>query len=205
MTDKIAEESTEIITGMKVMTETGTGLDRGHFPEAITTIEIEVQAFLLLSSKTVGQEVNTKPKTNQYRTEEQSRYVYKKTESGSIINTDTLCQEIEQERQLNRIDDTNRETNPYKEFIVNNAKKIEPLLTQMKQWSILSIKLNYIQYDRHPKNYHGLGISTVKKCRKNPCMIEERNTLELDFGQTPDILWEEYLDVYEGIQSKKQK
>ena len=26
--------------------------------------------------------------------------------------------------------------------------------------------------------------------------------LELDFGQTPDILREEYLDVYEGIQSE---
>ena len=28
------------------MTETGTGLERGHFPEAITTIEIEVQAIV---------------------------------------------------------------------------------------------------------------------------------------------------------------
>ena len=26
--------------------------------------------------------------------------------------------------------------------------------------------------------------------------------LELDFGQMPDILREEYLDVYEGIQSE---
>ena len=31
---------------------------------------------------------------------------------------------------------------------------------------------------------------------------EERDMLELDFGQTPDILKEEYLDVYEGIQSE---
>ena len=32
-------------------------------------------------------------------------------------------QEIEQEKQLNRIDDTSGETNPYKELIVNNAEK----------------------------------------------------------------------------------
>ena len=31
---------------------------------------------------------------------------------------------------------------------------------------------------------------------------EERNLLELDFGPTPNILKEEYLDVYEGIQSE---
>ena len=64
------------------------------------------------------------------------------------------------ERQLNRIDDTNGDTNPYKELKANNAEKIEPLLMQMEQWSILSNTLNYIQYDRHPENYHSLGIST---------------------------------------------
>ena len=67
-------------------------------------------------------------------------------------------------RQLNRMDDTSRETNPYKELIVNNAEKIEPLLTQMEQWSILNNTPNYIQYYRHPKNCHSLGISAVNKC-----------------------------------------
>ena len=31
---------------MKVMTEAGTGLEKGNFPEAITTIEIGVQAIV---------------------------------------------------------------------------------------------------------------------------------------------------------------
>ena len=88
------------------------------------------------------------------------------------------------------------------ELIVNNAENIEPLLTQMKQWSIFSNTLNYIQYDRYPKNYHILGISMVNKCGKDLCTKEERDILELDFGPTPDILREEYLDVYEGIQSE---
>ena len=56
--------------------------------------------------------------------------MYQKVESGGIMNADTLHQEIEQEGELNRIDDTSRETNPYKELIVKNAEKIEPLLTQ---------------------------------------------------------------------------
>ena len=136
-------------------------------------------------------------------TEEQAKHAYKKIESGGIINTHTLHQEIEQERQSNRLDDTSGDTTPYKELIVNNAEKIEPLLTQIEQWSTLSNTLNYIQYDRHPKNYHSLGISMGNKCRKNACIIEqERDILELDFGQTPDILREEYLYVYEDIQSE---
>ena len=71
----------------------------------------------------------------------------------------------------------------------------------MEQWSIMSNTLNYIQYDRHPKNYHSLSIGTVNKYRKAPYTKEEeeKDGLELDFGQTPDILKEEYLDVYEGI------
>ena len=54
------------------------------------------------------------------------------------------------------------------------------------------------------KNYHSLSMSAVNKYRKAPCTkeIEEKYMLELDFGQMPDILKEEYLDVYKGIQSE---
>ena len=69
---------------------------------------------------------------------------------------------------------------------------IEPLLAQMEQWSILSNTLNYIQYNRHPKNYHSLGISTVNSCGRNLGTKEGRDIIELDFGPTPDILKEEY-------------
>ena len=74
----------------------------------------------------------------------------------------------------------------------------------MEQWSVLSNTLNYIQYDRHPKNYHSLSIRTVNKCRKAPFIKEEekRDKLELDVGQMLDILKEEYLDVYKGIHSE---
>ena len=65
-----------------------------------------------------------------------------------MIKTDMIQQEIEQEKQLARIDDTSRETNPYKELIVNNAEKIEPLVTKMKQWSILSNLFNYVRHSR---------------------------------------------------------
>ena len=133
---------------------------------------------------------------------EQTNYVYKKTELGEVVNTDTLQKELEHERQLNRLDDTNRVTNPYKELIVNNTEKIEPLLAQMEQWSILSNTLYFIQYDRHLNNYHNFGISTLKKCKYSSDMKKERDIIELDFGPTPNILKEEYLDVNKVIQSE---
>ena len=72
----------------------------------------------------------------------------------------------------------------------------------MKQWSTLSNTLNYIQYNRHPKNHQIFNISAVNKYKNNLDAKEERDATELDFGQTPHILKEEYLDVYEGIQSE---
>ena len=128
-------------------------------------------------------------------TRQQGNYVYKKTELDEVINTETLQQELEHKRQLNMIDDTSREINPYKELVVNNVEKIEPLLAQMEQWSILSNTLNYIQYDRHPKNHHSLGTSTVNKGKNNLDMKEEIDRIELDFGLIPNILKEEYLDM----------
>ena len=44
LADRIVEESIETIIEMIVMIEAGTGLEKGHFPEAITVIEIGVQA-----------------------------------------------------------------------------------------------------------------------------------------------------------------
>ena len=107
------------------------------------------------------------------------------------------------ERELSRIDDTSRDINPYMELEVNKAKKIEPM-TQTEEWSILNNTLNYIQYNRHPENFHSLTISTVYKYKKSPYTKEEeeKGKLELDFGQMPDMLKEEYLDVYEEIQSE---
>ena len=55
-------------------------------------------------------------------TKEQANFVYKKTESGKMINTKTLKQELKHERQLNKIDDTSGDTKPYKELIVKYIK-----------------------------------------------------------------------------------
>ena len=82
--------------------------------------------FLLLDSRTGGQGRYNHSTVGQFLTREQTRYIYRMIETGEIINTDTIEQEIEQERQLDKMDDTSTETNPYKELTVNNAEKIEP-------------------------------------------------------------------------------
>ena len=89
-------------------------------------------AFLPLDSRIGRQGGCNHPTVGQCLTREQTRYIYKKIETGEIINTDLIEQEVEQERQLDKMDDTSGETNPYRELIVNNAEKIEPLMMQME-------------------------------------------------------------------------
>ena len=93
-------------------------------------------AFLPLDSKIGDRVSHDRPNVGQFLTIEQANYLYKKVETGKMINTDTIQQQMEKEDQLNRMDEMNRETNPYQELIVNNAERIEPLMTQMEEWSI---------------------------------------------------------------------
>ena len=159
-------------------------------------------AFWPLDSKISGQINYDRPSVGQFLTREQASYVYKKVESGETIYIDTIKQEAEQEEQLNKIDDMSGETNPYRELIVNNAEKVEPLMTQMEQWSIFSNVLNYIQHDRHSMINQNLSIRVVNRYKDNSKTKEERESTELHFGVMPQILCEEYLDIYKGIQSE---
>ena len=158
-------------------------------------------AFLPLDSKIGGQDRYNNPTVGQFLTREETRYIYKKMEAGEIVNTNTIEQEIEQERQLDKMDDTSGEINPYKELIINNAEKIEPLMTQMEQWSILSNILNYVQHIRLNSMNHTLYIKAVDKYKYRPNK-DSREFKELDFGATPQKLQEEYMDIYEGIYSE---
>ena len=108
---------------------------------------------------------------------------------------------MEQEKQLNRIDDTNGETNPYQELKVNNTEKIEPLMTQIEQWLIMNNVINYVQHSRFHSMNHTLDIKAVNKYKHKPS-TDDREFKELDFGIMPQKLQEEYMDIYKGMQSE---
>ena len=46
MVDKTVEEKIETAIEMTVMTEAGTGLEKGHFPEIMVITELELQAIV---------------------------------------------------------------------------------------------------------------------------------------------------------------
>ena len=64
-------------------------------------------------------------------TDDQARHVYQKVESGSIINVDTIRQEINQD--IDRIDGISGKINPYCKIVVNKVEKDNTILSQMEQ------------------------------------------------------------------------
>ena len=97
------------------------------------------------------------------------------------------------------MDDDSGEVNPYRELVVNNAEKMEMPKTQMEQWSILSNLLNYVQHSKFNSMNHSLSVKPVNRYKTKS--NEEREFREEDFGTVLQSLQDEYLDVYEGIQS----
>ena len=82
--------------------------------------------------------------------EEQTRYLYKKVEQGNNLNTETMKQEIEQEKLVKTETDRANE-NPYQKVVLNKVYRDENKTIQMENWSIFSDNDRYIQHDERSK------------------------------------------------------
>ena len=144
--------------------------------------------FLPLKSKTGGKVTYMQNKDDICLTERQADYVYEVVEKGNMINTKTMTSEITQ----------NQDNNPYKRVVLN---KIPESCPEMKNWSIFSDNVRYIQHDKMMtqnlnfdtldyRNHKGLYL----QLREEPLL-----SLDIDFGLYPDVTKARYLDVYEDV------
>ena len=135
-------------------------------------------------------------------TPQQTNFVHIKVDLGSLINKNTIKEELDADAELDRMDNNSGDENPYKELIINYAGKEESTLTQMEQWSILSNIIHYGQYSKNPKKIHSMTIRPVKfnkvvKDTKGRNINE--SLLEVNLLDSLDRLKGEYIDRYEGI------
>ena len=60
----------------------------------------------------------------------QADYIYKEVELGSLINKNTMKKEIDPDVELDKMDDNSGDKNPNRELIMNNAGKVESMLSK---------------------------------------------------------------------------
>ena len=124
-------------------------------------------------------------------------YIYRKVELGSLSNKNIMKEEIDQDVELDKMNNTSGDENPYRELIVNNAGNIENTLSQMEQCSILSNVINYVQYSKNPRRFHMMSVKFTNKNKTNVGRKQgkkERPTPQVSLVDMSDKLTEEYLD-----------
>ena len=147
--------------------------------------------FLPLKSETGGKVTYIRNRENICLTERQAEHVYKIIEKGSIINTKTMTNEMTQ----------NQDDNPYKRVVLNNVYKTPESCPEMKNWSIFSDNVRYVQHDQ--TTAHDLDLETLDYRIHQDLYFQLKNekieTLDIDFGLYPDVTRARYLDVYEDV------
>ena len=84
---------------------------------------------------------------------------------------------------------------------MNKVFKVEDKSPEMRNWSIFSDNVRYVQHDQAtPQN---LNIDTLDYRDHKELYLklreEKRERLDVDFGLYPDIIKSRYLDDYEGV------
>ena len=130
-------------------------------------------------------------KDNICLTEGQADYVYEALEKGNMINTKIMTSEMTQDQG----------DNPYKRVVLNNVYKVPENCLEMKNWSIFSDNIRYVQHDQITTQ--NLNFDTLDYRNHKDLYLqlkeEKREPLDVDFGLYPDVTKARYLDVYEDI------
>ena len=94
-------------------------------------------------------------------------------------------------------------------MIIRKKKKpyqINIIISQMEQWPTLRNIVNYLKYDRNLRDFYNFDIKALeqKMSRKiyDKLKEEDRQVIDLDFGNTADKSKGEYLDIYDGARSE---
>ena len=83
-----------------------------------------------LGGENTDRKINKGENTDKrYLTVKQANYIYRKVESENLINKNKMRQEIHQDIELDKMDDTSGDENLCKELTLNNVGKIETTLS----------------------------------------------------------------------------
>ena len=147
--------------------------------------------FLPLKSETGGKVTYVQNKDDICLTERQAEYVYKAVEKGNMINTWAIRSEMTQ----------NQGDNPYKRVVLNNIYKVPEKCLEMKNWSIFSDNIRYVQHDQ--MTTQNLNFDTLDYRNHKDLYLQLKDepllALDVDFSLYPDITKARYLDIYEDV------
>ena len=108
-----------------------------------------------------------------------------------MINTKAMTNQMTQDKG----------DNPYKRVVLNNVYKVPEKCPEMKNWSIFSDNIRYVQHDQ--RTTQNLNFDTLDYRNHKDLYLQLKEeplpVSDVDFGLYPDMTKARYLDVYEDI------
>ena len=137
---------------------------------------------------------------DQCLTKEQAKQLYDKLEIGEMINIRKLNWHnfsIPQKQDM-FINDVNQ----YEKALLSGRNMKEGSNSQMEQWSILSNNIVYVRSeDRDIMNGIDIKLIDYREHKRiyRKMGKEGGEKLEMDFGESPEIMKSKYMDVYDDV------
>ena len=133
-------------------------------------------------------------------TKEQAKYVYDKIESGDGLKVGkTVLQQSNS--SLPKQVKEKKDINLHEKVLISDVNTIKNK-SQMEQWSILSDNIIYIRSEGNDvMNIIDIKMVDYRDHRRMYRRMgkEEGKGLNIDFGESPKVLRDKYIDVYEEV------
>ena len=132
-------------------------------------------------------------------TKEQAKQVYDKIESGEEVKIRKIMQQ--NTSILPKQVTARKDVNQYEKALLSDRNMIKSN-SQMEQWSILSNNIVYVKLEDNDI-MNGIDIKLIDyrdhKRMYRKMGKEEGERLNIDFGESPEIMRNKYMDVYDEI------
>ena len=94
-----------------------------------------------------------------------------------------------------------QDDNPHKKVVLNNVFKEKDEPPEMRNWSIFSDNIRYVQHDQATPQNLKVDALDYREHKELYLKLKEKKgeTLDVDFGLYPDITKSRYLDAYEDV------
>ena len=135
-------------------------------------------------------------------TEEQTKYVYDKVELRGELKVRKVSPDIQSKLLLLKQLKERKDNNLYEKVLVSDINMMDKNKSQMEQWSLPSDNIIYVRsvgnddmngidikmvdYQNHRRMYRRMG-------------KEDGQKMDIDFGESPNVLKDKYIDVYEDV------
>ena len=128
---------------------------------------------------------------------EQTKYIYDKVESGDelkVRKTTIQCNSLPSNQVREK-----KDINSYEKVLLSDINTTNKNRSQMEQWSILSDNIVYVKSeDNGVMNGSDIKMIDYQDHRRmyRKMNREEGGRLNIDFGESPDVMKGKYVDVY---------